>query len=190
MRAAAVGIALALSASLLTAVAAGAKPVSTREALRELERIAPGMMNATCPLPGVATGGQPGEADFARLAQAGYRAIVDFRDSSEARGFDEVKSAREAGLEYVIIPVRPGRLGSSQFDAFRELMRDEQRRPILVHCHSGNRVGAMMIPYLVLDRRLGEKKVRKMVREMGMRPGQFEQVAWEYVRERRRAAGE
>jgi uncharacterized protein (TIGR01244 family) len=164
---------------------AGARAAPERETLRELEQIAPGLMNATCPLPGVVTGGQPRAEDFARFAAAGYRRVVDFRDSSEARGFDEVKVLRDAGLEYIVIPVRPGRLDDQRFDQFRELMRDESKHPVLVHCHSGNRVGAMMIPYLVLDRGLGVKKAKKLAKAMGLRTGYYEQRAWEYVRKRR-----
>ena len=38
------------------------------------------------------------------------------------------------------------------FDRFRRVMKRVPRTGVLVHCHSGNRVGAVMIPWLVLDR--------------------------------------
>ena len=49
------------------------------------------------------------------------------------------------------------------FDRFRELIRDGGRRPLLVHCSSANRVGALLIPYLILDeksmtRRQGDRR--------------------------------
>jgi protein tyrosine phosphatase (PTP) superfamily phosphohydrolase (DUF442 family) len=134
-----------------------------------------------CPLPGVATGGQPAAEDFARFAAAGYKAVVDLRDSSEARGFDPVRVAQDAGLEYIRIVVTPGHLGAGQFDAFREVMRDEARRPILVQCATGNRVGAIMIPYLVLDRGLSRRKALELAKEMGLHSAGYQQAALDYL---------
>ena len=111
-----------------------------------------GTQNAACPLPGVATGGQPDSVGFVALAAGGVRTIVDLRAPDEARGFDEPAVVRAAGLEYVSLPVTAASLSDSTFDAFRVLMKARRASSLLVHCHSGNRVGAVMVPYLVLDR--------------------------------------
>ena len=111
-----------------------------------------GTLNAACPLPGVATGGQPDSAHFVALAAGGVRTVIDLRAASEPRGYDEPAVARAAGLEYVSLPVTAASLSDSTIDAFRALMKARRTASVLVHCHSGNRVGAVMVPYLVLDR--------------------------------------
>lgn len=70
-----------------------------------IHEIAPGLKNAGQPLPDVATAGQPEEEHFERLAEAGYRTVIDLRESGEDRGLDEPEAIRRAGMEYVNIPV-------------------------------------------------------------------------------------
>jgi len=111
-----------------------------------------GVAHPTCPLPGVATGGQIGAEHVAALRRSGFRTVLDLRGLDEARGFPEADSVRGAGIDYVSIPVTPASLGDSTFEAVRAVMQDAKRYPILVHCRTGSRVGVMLMPWLVLDR--------------------------------------
>ena len=78
------------------------------------------------------------------FADAGYAAVIDLRGAEENRGFDEPAAAQELGLEYVAFPIE-GR-DAINFDnarALDDLIRS-QNGPVLVHCGSGNRVGALL----------------------------------------------
>src|SRR5690348_9114735 len=99
----------------------------------------------SCPLDGVAAAGQPDEGALAELARAGYRTVVDLRAPEEARGFDEAAAVERAGMTYLPLPVTQLTLDDAAFDRFRAVMRDPARRPILVHCASSNRVGALLL---------------------------------------------
>lgn len=147
-----------------------------------IRRIAPRMLNAFCPLPGLATGGQPAPSDLKALAAAGYRVILDIRGPDEPRGFDEIRAAREAGLEYVNIPVGHGPLADDVFAAVRAILRDESRRPLLFHCASGNRVGLMLIPYLILDQGKQPREALQTAVQVGLSSPQLAQLALDYVR--------
>lgn len=147
-----------------------------------IRSIAPGMLNAYCPLPGVATGGQPMPSDLQALAKAGYRVILDIRGPDERRGFDEVRAAREAGLEYINVPVGHGPLADEVFDQVRALLRDDARRPLLFHCASGNRVGLMLIPYLMLDQGKSPREALQVAVQVGLSSPQLAQLALDYVR--------
>lgn len=143
-----------------------------------------GTLNAACPLPGVATGGQPDPARLAALAGAGFRAVIDMRGPEEPRGYDEPAAARAAGLEYVSLPVSSASLSDSTFDAFRALMRDRRRTPVLVHCQSGNRVGALMVPWLVLDRGWPIERALASAEAGGLRGAAIRDKALDYIRRR------
>jgi uncharacterized protein (TIGR01244 family) len=143
-----------------------------------------GTQNAACPLPGVATGGQPDSARFAGLAAAGFRTVIDLRMPDEPRGYDEPAAARAAGLEYRSLPVSPATLSDSTFDAFRALMKDRRRTPALVHCHSGNRVGALLVPWLVLDRHWSEERAVATAEAGGLRTPALKEKALDYVKRR------
>ncbi|MEP6689692.1 MAG: protein tyrosine phosphatase family protein [Gemmatimonadaceae bacterium] len=133
-------------------------------------------------LDGVATAGQPNEAQFDQIGAAGYRAVVDLRPASEPRGCDERAAIERAGMRYVELPVTAATLTDAHFDRMRELLRDPSNRPVLVHCASANRVGALMLPYLVLDEGQPMPDAFRMAQSIGMRSAELAQMAADYVR--------
>ncbi len=139
------------------------------------------------PLEGVATAGQMSEAHVGQLADAGYRVVVDLRAAEEPRGYDERAAVERAGMEYVLLPVTPASLGDATFDRVRDLLKESGKRPILVHCQSANRVGAVMLPFLVLDEGRTQQEALAMAGEIGLRNPDYAQLAIDYVR--RNSAG-
>lgn len=142
------------------------------------------LANGACPLPDVASAGQPRAEHFRRLAAAGYRTVIDLRAPEEPRGFDEAAVAREAGLAYERIPVTPDTLGDAQFDRLRTLLKDPATRPAVVHCASANRVGALLIPYLLLDDGRTPDEAIAIAKRAGLRSPELALVAMEYAKAR------
>lgn len=184
-------LAFALAAALVAAASpspAGAKraaaPRSTAPDSAAVVALLGGALNAACPLPGLATAGQVDTAAFRALAAAGFRTVVDSRMPAEPQGFDPAAAAKAAGLAYVALPVSPATLTDSTFAAFRALMRDGARQPALAYCSSGNRVGALMVPWLVLDRGWTLERALETAARGGMRPGPVRDRAVDYVRRR------
>ncbi len=138
--------------------------------------------NSACPMPGLATAGQPSGLAWRPLAEAGYRTVVDLRGPEEPRGHDEPQEVRAAGLEYVAIPVQQQTLGDAEFDAFREVMRDPARRPVLVHCATSNRVGALLLPYFALDEKMSLNDATLLAQRAGLRSAELHGLAAEYAR--------
>ena len=95
------------------------------------------------PKHGFATAGQPDEAMFKNFADAGYSTVIDMRAADEDRGLDEPRTIEALGMTYVAFPIASA--NDISFEKAAEL--DEILRgadgPILVHCASGNRVGAL-----------------------------------------------
>ncbi len=146
-----------------------------------------GVLNRACPLPGVATGGQPSAAHLIALARAGYRTVLDLRAPDEPRGFDESAAMRAAGLRYVTLPVTSATFVDSTFDAFRHAMRVAGPQGVFVHCASGNRVGAAMVPWLVLDRGWELERAIAAARVGGLRSAGLGEKARDYVARHRAA---
>jgi uncharacterized protein (TIGR01244 family) len=150
--------------------------------VRDVSEITPSLNKADQPLEYVATAGQPTEQHLNRLAEAGYKTVVDLRTPEETPRPDEWGSVvRRTGMEYVNIPVGHKDIDNETFDRFRELMRDGGHRPVLVHCSSANRVGALLIPYLILDERRTPENAREIAAGVGLRSNRLKRAAFRYV---------
>jgi uncharacterized protein (TIGR01244 family) len=87
--------------------------------------------------------GQPDVEVLSTFAAAGYVAVVDLRTDKEDRGFDEPVTVMGLGMSYVSMPI------DSEVDINYEKAAELDKilsgfnGPVLVHCGSGNRVGAL-----------------------------------------------
>jgi uncharacterized protein (TIGR01244 family) len=103
----------------------------------------PAIAEVGSPAPGIVVAGRLRPEDVARVRDAGLRHVVDLTPDSETPDFDEATAIRAAGLEYSNLPLRGAPdLTRDNVLAFDTLLR-AAKRPVLVHCSSGNRVGAM-----------------------------------------------
>lgn len=103
----------------------------------------PAVANAVAPSPGIVAAGRLVPDDIARLREAGIRHVIDFTPDAETPGFDESGEVQAAGLGYDNLPIAGAAdLTHRNVQAFDALLR-EAGRPVLVHCGSGNRTGAM-----------------------------------------------
>lgn len=86
---------------------------------------------------------QPDRDVLVAAAEAGYAAVVDLRTAGEDRGIDEPGTVESLGMRYVSLPIGPP--SDVTFENARELDRILAGidGPVLLHCQSGNRVGAL-----------------------------------------------
>lgn len=149
---------------------------------RGIEKIVGSLPYGSCPVTGVAAAGQPDARAWGALARAGFKAVVDLREPDEPRGHDEAGEIARASLAYLALPVNHDTLGDRQFDAVRAFVRDPAHRPVLVHCATANRVGALLLPYFALDEHLALEEALRLAVEVGMRSPDYSQLALDYVR--------
>lgn len=125
----------ALLAVALATTVACASPADPRQA-----QVIP---DAMTPAPGVIATGRLDAADLASLRDTGIRHVVDLSLDGETPDFDEAGAVRAQGMGYSNLPLRGAEdLTLDNVQVFDRLLRDSPR-PVLVHCASGNRVGAM-----------------------------------------------
>jgi uncharacterized protein (TIGR01244 family) len=91
------------------------------------------------------SGGQPDAADWGRLRNAGVTRVINLRTPDEMAGRDAAAEARAAGLDYVSMPIDGAAdVTPAAADALWARLHDARDGRILVHCASGNRVGALL----------------------------------------------
>ena len=141
----------------------------------------PGLPNVGMPVPGVITAGQPSASQLEQLARSGVEVVADLRGADEDRGFDEPATAARLQLEYHNVPVVGASIGAREFEAVRSLLRARGTRPILVHCKSANRVGAALIPWLVLDQHHSREDALAIARRIGLRSDDMARAAFSHL---------
>lgn len=96
--------------------------------------------------PQIATGGliQPGAVP--KLRELGFATIIDLRGPLEGTAAEK-QAAQAAGLRYINIPVTEGLPSEAQLVEFGRVIEDPNNFPVLVHCASANRVGALWALY-------------------------------------------
>lgn len=110
------------------------------------EAAAPGdwtalLPNGRLPEDGLVSGGQPSAEQLAAIRDAGFRTVVNLRADGEPGA--RAAEIEAMGMSYVALPID----GTSALDednarAFARII-DTVERPAVIHCGSGNRVGAL-----------------------------------------------
>lgn len=94
---------------------------------------------------GVLTGGQPTPENLAQFKEQGVKTVVNLRSAAEEKDFaDEAKTLEAAGIKYVHIPI-DGKTGEGiNEENAKKLAELMAEKPVVVHCASGQRVGALI----------------------------------------------
>lgn len=133
-----------------------------------------GLMNGAEIAPQVLSAGQPTAEQLKALSTAGYKAVLDLRAASEDRGFDEAGLVKSLGLTYENLPITLETLDAAAVERFRALYKNLPR-PLLVHCASANRVGALYYTELILDEKLSPEVALEKAKAAGLKNPQLEE---------------
>jgi protein tyrosine phosphatase (PTP) superfamily phosphohydrolase (DUF442 family) len=99
--------------------------------------------NAREPLPGVVTGGVPSDEDLRAAEALGYRTVVSLLPAADAG--DESERVARLGMRFGSIPsAGPADLTEDNARRLAEVLNAPDRRPLILHCGSGNRAGALL----------------------------------------------
>ena len=96
----------------------------------------------------IITSGQPTEAQFRFVKDAGFLHVINLAPHQAENALpDEGATLRSLGIEYVHIPVDFQHPTDDDFARFCEAMEQVGPAPILVHCAANMRVSAFMYRY-------------------------------------------
>jgi uncharacterized protein (TIGR01244 family) len=140
-------------------------------------------------LGGVFLASQPQPADFEQAREGGIKTVINLRKKDEL-DWDEEAKVKELGLEYHQVPFKaPTELTDQVFDEVRSLLNDPEKKPILLHCASANRVGAIWLAHRVLDGRLSYEAALAEAKTVGLVLPAYEERAKEYIARHRPVSG-
>ncbi|MFK7820896.1 MAG: methyltransferase domain-containing protein [Planctomycetaceae bacterium] len=122
--------------------------------------------------------GQPQPDDLPAMAKKGVKRVISLRSAGEVK-WDEPKAVKESGMEYVSIPIR-GIIAPDAFKQVRELLADG--KPTLLHCGSAVRVGAVWLPFRVLDQGVDLETAVKESAVIGLPKGIYLEQAVAYIK--------
>ncbi|MDT8364360.1 MAG: sulfur transferase domain-containing protein [Nitrosomonas sp.] len=95
--------------------------------------------------PNIATSGALTNGAIQELIKHDFRTIIDLRTEQEGTN-NERLAIKKTDMAYFNIPVTRDGIDESQLAAFKEVLA-QSAAPILLHCATGNRAGAMWTVY-------------------------------------------
>ena len=170
-------VAIALSFSMARAEDKPAKI----EKPKKLEPAKCGAVKQLHVLDDIFLAGQPSAADFAEFKKRGVKSVLNVRTKEEL-DFDEAKTLKDLGLSYHHIPIASANaLTDENFDKIRKLLNTKEERPLLFHCASANRVGAVWLAHRVLDGGLTYDAALIEAKAVGLSAPALEAKAKDYI---------
>jgi uncharacterized protein (TIGR01244 family) len=133
--------------------------------------------------------GQPTREELERLAQEGFKTVVNLRTAGEQNQplspEAEGEVARKSGLDYLHIPVGSTDPQPEQVDQFKKQLSGLPG-PVLVHCASGKRSGAFAVLQLADQEGLSGDGALARAKELGFdwKSPQLEDFVQRYLNQR------
>lgn len=136
--------------------------------------------------------GQPSEQEIQALADEGFKSVVNFRTEGEEdqplSPDAEAKKVKDAGLEYLHVPVSMDAMSGNLVDQFRARYQTLPA-PVFAHCKSGKRAGAMMMMHVAVEQGMSGEQAIEQAKSMGFEcdKPELEQFVRKYVDEHSKA---
>ena len=132
-----------------------------------------------------ATAGQPKDGAYAKLAQQGFRAVLNLRTAEEGAEQERVQ-VEKAGLRYINIPVVSANPNPEKVPEFIKAVKDSTNQPMLIHCAGAQRVGAFWMIYRVIDQGWSEEKAMEEATRIGLTRSNLIKFAKDYIASHRK----
>ncbi len=175
-----VGLALALG------LAAAIHAAPPKQETPKLEPYQCGKVQRLHVFGGIFLASQPTKEDFKTAAENGIKTVLNLRTAKEL-DWDEGAWVKKLGMNYVNIPITPSTFTDEKIDQARKLLKDSKNQPLLVHCASANRVGAIWLAHRVLDHGLSYQEALKEARTVGLRSPVLERIVRRYIAKHQRS---
>lgn len=101
------------------------------------------IVNYTRAAPYVGTAGKLTGNGVEEAQRLGFNLIIDLRKPEEDGVTEEVADATRLGIAYENVPLAKDATAWDQVDRVAELLADRSNYPVLLHCGSANRAGAV-----------------------------------------------
>jgi len=128
--------------------------------------------------------GQPSAADFAEAKSKGIKTIITLREKDELN-WDEAAALAKLDLNFYQFGFRaPESLTPAIIEKTLVIMADAKRTPVMLHCASANRVGAIWLAHRVLNDHIELDAARKEAKAVGLRTAAYETRVLDYIKKK------
>jgi len=184
-------LAVVVSVAFSTSVIAAEQQPKDRGRLDQVERyLKSDVPRVLCLDDNFATGGQPTERAFAKVAASGFHSVLSLRTDGEGIDLKRERALVEkAGLRYFNIPVVSTAPRAEQAEEFIRLVKEKSNHPLLINCASANRVGAFMMIYRVVEQGWSEDTALDEALKIGLRGDELKKFAHSYIAQHKSKRG-
>ncbi|WP_197441920.1 methyltransferase domain-containing protein [Thalassoglobus polymorphus] len=125
--------------------------------------------------------GQPSASDLAKAKERGIEHVISLRELDEI-DWNQAEAVEALGLQYYHFAFRsPESLTDEIFENSLKLLANSQMSPVMLHCASANRVGAIWLAHRVLNDGLQLAEARDEAKKVGLKTPAFEEKALAYI---------
>lgn len=115
--------------------------------------------------------GQPKNTDYKKLSEAGFKTVINLRDKSEYK--EDVESwlvEKKYKMNYVNIPFKSDmELSDGYVEEVTAAIRKHMKEgKVLLHCSTGNRVGAFLAAHFYKDHKMSKEDSFNMAKRLGL----------------------
>ncbi len=131
--------------------------------------------------------GQPSAAEFSEAKKRGIKTVITLREKTEI-DWDEAAALRQLGLNFYQLGFRaPDSLTPAIIEKTVTIMGDPKSMPVMLHCASANRVGALWLAHRVLNDKIDIETARKEAKTVGLRTPAYEERVLSYIKKKQTA---
>lgn len=128
--------------------------------------------------------GQPSAAEFAEAKKRGIKTVITLREQNEI-DWNEAGAVKKLGLNFHQLGFRaPDSLTPAIIEKTITIMGDPKSTPVMLHCASANRVGALWLAHRVLNDKIDIETARKEAKTVGLRTPAYEERVLSYIKNR------
>ncbi|MCH7870654.1 MAG: redoxin domain-containing protein [Planctomycetes bacterium] len=119
-------------------------------------------------------------AGLEALRARGVQTVLDLRLPEQVEP-DFAATVDNLGMNYLALPMQSAAMTDDQAQAFLDAMRKYGGQPLLIHCKSGNRSGAMYGVYVGARRKLDVEAAMTRARQAGLRNDKLAEAVRSYL---------
>ena len=114
----------------------------------------------------------------------GIKTVITLREKNEI-DWDEAAALEQLELNFYQLGFRaPDSLTPTLIEKTVKIMGDPKRTPVMLHCASANRVGALWLAHRVLNDKLDIATARKEAKIVGLRTPAYEERVLSYIKKK------
>ncbi|MGI9473618.1 MAG: protein tyrosine phosphatase family protein [Rubripirellula sp.] len=131
--------------------------------------------------------GQPTATEFSLARSRGIETVITLREPNEI-DWDEPAAVRALGMKFHAIGFRaPDALTPELIERVLAVMADPEAGPVMLHCASANRVGALWMAHRVVNDGIDLEVAKQEARTIGLKTPGYETKVVDYLDQRRQA---